>query len=298
MHSRNFENENDLQLIRAMLVDARKIAGHDAGYWHVGALTWRHCLWFNIQNYRLWFDNARLVGFAVFTDYFYFYWQVHPRYLWRGIEKEMLAWVETHRKQALESGAIPPDRNLIPSAFENDSRRIAFLEQHGFSRSEHSTMHYARSLDDPIDTCQLPIGFTVRGLAGAHEIFNRAEAHRQAFQSSYVTDDGYRKLVQMPEYDRELDVVAVAPDGIIAAYAMTWVDVENKIGEFEPVGARPDFRRKGLARATLLEGMRRMQARGADTAIVCTDAANVATGLYGSVGFKPVNIEWDYVKQK
>lgn len=103
--------------------------------------------------------------------------------------------------------------------------------------------------------------------------------------------------MRMPEYDQELDVVAVAPDGTIVAYAMCWVDVTNKIGEFEPVGARTDYRHKGLTRAALLEGLRRMKAHGAETAIVCTNASNVAKGLYESVGFKPVNMEWDYVKK-
>jgi len=298
MHSRNFETENDLHTIRNMLVDARRIAGHTAGYWHVGDLTWRHCIWFCPQNYRLWYDDDQLVGFAVFTDYFYFYWQVHPNYLWRGIEQEMLAWVEMRWHQAMDDAAIPSDRkrNLVPSAFENDSQRIAFLEQNGFTRGEHPMIHFARSLAEPIADSQLPDGFSLRGVSGKHEASDRAQAHRQAFQSSYVTDDGYRTLMQMSEYDRELDLVAVSPDGIIAAFAMSWVDPQNKVGEFEPVGARTNYRRKGLTRAVLLEGLKRMKLRGAEMAIVSTNTNNVTQGLYESVGFCQFNRELDFVR--
>ncbi len=303
MHSRNFENESDLRIIRAMLVDARKIAGHHAGYWHVGDLTWRYyMLWYRAdprQNYHLWYDGDALVGFAVFGDDLSFDWQIHPRYVWRGIEEEMLAWAETRWHETMNDASISQERKraLFSGALETDTRRIAFLERHGFSRGEHPTINFARALDEPIADSILPKGFIVRGVAGEHEAGNRAEAHRQAFHPSRITDEGYVKLMRMSEYDQEFDVVAVAPDGTIATYAMCWVDVENKIGEFEPVGARTDYRRKGLTRAALLEGLRRMQARGAETAIVCTNADNVAKGLYESVGFKQVNLEWDYVRK-
>ncbi|MBI5031123.1 MAG: GNAT family N-acetyltransferase [Chloroflexi bacterium] len=305
MHSRNFENENDLKLIRAMLVDARRIAGHRAGYWHVGDLAWRYyMLWYRAdpcQSYRLWYDAEvdRLIGYAVFGDDFSFDWQIHPHYAWRGIEEEMLAWTETRWHQAMNDASIPQERkcNLFSGSLENDSQRIAFLERNGFTRGEHPMIHFQRSLYEPIANPNLPDGFIVRGVAGEHEASNRAEAHRQAFEPSRVTDEGYVKLMRMFDYDRELDVVTVSPDGIIAAYGMAWVDAENKIGEFEPVGARDDYLRKGLTRAALLEGLRRMKARGADTANVATNATNVAKGLYESVGFKPVNTEWDYVRK-
>jgi ribosomal protein S18 acetylase RimI-like enzyme len=300
IHSRAFEDENDLLALRALLVDARRIAGHNAGYWHIGDLTWRHCIWFRAQDYRLWFDNDQLIGFAVFTDFFYYYWQIHPYYLWRGVEEEMLAWVERCRTVAMNDGSIPSERKrrLVASAFENDSQRIAFLERNGFIQGEDLTIHFACALTESSAHPQQSDGFTLRGMEGLHQAPQRAEAHRQAFRSSYVTDDGYCKLMQMAEYNRELDVVSVASDGTIAAYAMSWVDVENKIGEFEPIGARPAFQRQGLTRAALLEGMRRMKARGAETAIVCTDGSNgEARCLYESVGFRVIYREWNYVKR-
>jgi ribosomal protein S18 acetylase RimI-like enzyme len=102
----------------------------------------------------------------------------------------------------------------------------------------------------------------------------------------------------MSEYDRELDVVAVAPDGTIASYAMCWVDRANKVGEFEPVGTRPAFERRGLARAALLEGMARMQARGAETALVSTGGAETgAIRLYESVGFRVINQEFTFARK-
>jgi len=98
----------------------------------------------------------------------------------------------------------------------------------------------------------------------------------------------YQQLMQAPGYTIELDLVAVAPDGRFGAFAMGWIDPVNKVGQFEPVGTAPDSRRMGLGRAVLLEGMRRMKVRGAESVMVIVEEAEqAARELYGSVGLKP-----------
>jgi ribosomal protein S18 acetylase RimI-like enzyme len=101
--------------------------------------------------------------------------------------------------------------------------------------------------------------------------------------------------MRMPGYECDLDLVAVAPDGTFGAFCMCWVDPVNMSGEFEPVGTRPAFRRKGMARAVLHEGLRRMKARGCTTALVWCEGDNQATQrLYESVGFRQAKRDYDY----
>lgn len=60
----------------------------------------------------------------------------------------------------------------------------------------------------------------------------------------------------------------------------------NKVGLVEPVGTHPDFRRMGLARAVMLEGLRRMQAYGMQSVMIASSAENVASRtLYDGLGF-------------
>ena len=146
----------------------------------------------------------------------------------------------------------------------------------------------------------VPPGCQIRGLAETGDTSNRAGAQCDVWLPwtvGNVSDDDYAHLMQLPGYDRELDVVAVVPDGVIAAYVNCWLDPVNRIGDFGPVGARPAYRRQGLTRAVLLEGLRRLKACGMDRVCVSTGVSNTpALRLYESVGFRIVNKYLDYVK--
>ncbi len=56
---------------------------------------------------------------------------------------------------------------------------------------------------------------------------SRVDAHRSAFHPSRVTVESYGAVVSTPPYRADLDVVALAPDGTVAAYALAWLDEEN-----------------------------------------------------------------------
>jgi ribosomal protein S18 acetylase RimI-like enzyme len=135
--------------------------------------------------------------------------------------------------------------------------------------------------------------------AEAGEISYRAEAQREVWQPwsvGNVTDEDYARFMRLPGYERELDVIAVNSEGVIAAYVNCWMDPVNRIGDFGPVGARPAYRRQGLTRAVLLEGLRRFKERGMQRVCVSTGVRNPAQRLYGSIGFEIVNSYLDYEK--
>lgn len=69
-----------------------------------------------------------------------------------------------------------------------------------------------------------------------------------------------------------------------------WPDRVSQSGLLEPVGCHKDFRRLGLARALLHEGMRQLRSQGIGVAVVepLVPAQNPAAyALYESVGFRP-----------
>jgi GNAT superfamily N-acetyltransferase len=302
--SRFYESEHDLQQMLSLLLEARSRTD-DWHYWHVGDLLW----WFFMvtchlnphEHIRLWHDDtAKLVGFALLGEDPSFDCQVLPEYEWIGIETEALAWVETRLTELRTHDVQHWSRNLVSGARQDNAKRMMFLEQHGFRRGEYVEVNMLRSLEEPIPDTTIPTGCQVRAVAEAGEISSRAAVQREVWHPwsvGKVSDDDYARLMQLPGYHRDLDVVAVTADGVTAAYVNGWIDPLNRIGDFGPVGALPVYRRQGLTQAALLECLRRMQARGMDRVSVSTGENNTpARRLYESVGFTVVNQYLEYAK--
>jgi len=252
---------------------------------------------------RVWHDEkGKLIGYAILGEDPSFDCQVLPEYEWCGVEEEALAWAETRLVELRKHDAQHWGGNLVSGARQDNPKRISFLEQHGFQiGGEFSEVNMICSLSGSLPEVIIPAGCQVRALAAEGEISNRAAAHREVWQPwtvGNVSDDDYASFMCLPGYERELDVVALAPDGVIAAYVNGWIDPLNRIGDFGPVGARTEYRRQGLSRAVLLECMQRMQRRGMERVSVSTGVTNEpALRLYESVGFKVVNKYLEYVKK-
>jgi ribosomal protein S18 acetylase RimI-like enzyme len=108
----------------------------------------------------------------------------------------------------------------------------------------------------------------------------------------------YLRFMRSPVYVPEMDIVVEAPDGRIAEFCIAWLDPANRVGLFEPVGVHPAFQRRELGKAVVLEGLRRMQARGMRTAIVCSLWDNpAALRLYESAEFQIVDRLHTYEKR-
>lgn len=273
--SRSYSDSSDLQRLIQFLVDMR--ARNRTQRWHPGDLVWRmhySHLFDPVANVQLWEDErGAVVGFG---------WRyppdgadLNPRDA--DLLPDMVTWAQ--------NGA--PDGDVYTATQDVDAAENAVLEQLGFKPTPAYGYHLRRKLDDNTPRGFLPDGFTLRSLAGEHEASERAALHRTAFASTAVTDEGYRNVMRAPLYDHNLDLVIAAPDGRLVAFCLCWLDTVNRIGLFEPVATHPDFQRRGLGRAVMLEGMRRMRARGMDTAVIASAAENVASlGLYTSLGFK------------
>ncbi len=92
-----------------------------------------------------------------------------------------------------------------------------------------------------------------------------------------------RKFMQSaPNYRKDLNLVVVAPDGNFVSYCGTWYEPVHAIAYVEPVATDPDYRRMGLARAAVLEGIRRCRELGASVSYVGSKQP-----LYLSLGFRP-----------
>jgi ribosomal protein S18 acetylase RimI-like enzyme len=119
-----------------------------------------------------------------------------------------------------------------------------------------------------------------------------------------MTLERRRHWMKSLDYRPELDLVAVAPDGTLAAFSYCTIEVANnqRLGVREgwvgDLGTRRGYRKRGLARALLSASMQAFKAAGMDTAKLGVDSQNPngALQLYESVGFQKVETWFSYVK--
>jgi mycothiol synthase len=247
------------------------------------------------ETVHLWETSAgRLVGFAIFNrgeNYASLNMEIAEAEDDETIGEQMIAWAESFYREQYHGSAAA----LSSGAVETNLTRIALLECHGFTRQEGSALHMERDLSQPIPLPQVPLGFTIRCLAGDEEAAWVA-LHRAAFATKNMTLAYRQAMTQSSDYDPQLDLVASAPDGSLAAYVFGSIRREEnkqtglKIGWADPVGTHPDYQRRGLARALLLECLRRLRERGMQTARLGTGIWNNAMQRVAqAAGFRILN---------
>ena len=90
----------------------------------------------------------------------------------------------------------------------------------------------------------------------------------------------YRSMRSAPDYRPELYLSIVNQSNEIVSFATVWLDRENQLGIFEPVGTVPKFRRKGLGKAILYDAMNRLKSLGCKKMHVGSDQE-----FYLDIGF-------------
>jgi len=285
--SRPYGGVSDLLRMHEFLAAATALSA-PCTYWHPGNLSWSMC-WIPavdpVQSGRLWEDESGdLLGFAWFDAPSEVTMQIHPRLRGRGLlENAMLAWA------AQRASLATPDQQAEVTLFvcDDDAAYLTLLAQRSFVRGAWSIVYMECPLAVPHPSRSPSGGLIVRPVAGEHEYAQRVIVHQEANHPSQFTLEAYRRLRAAPWYDPDLDLVAVTADGTVAGYSLCWFDPATKVGLFEPVATRPAFQRQGIGTAVMQEGLRQLQARGAQTARLSTGAAEVAAlKLYAAVGFR------------
>ena len=209
---------------------------------------------------------------------------LHGTPLHATVMDEYVAWAEA-RAQAAGIKQISPFW-----AIDFDTVLVCLMQERGFviTPVDLPAPLFERTLD-ALPTIGLPDGFTVQGVHNLDDGRLRAVVTHGAFRpnddwETYAAE--YAQFIGSAVYDGERDLFVRSPDGRGASACGIWFDEVNKVGLFEPVATHPDFQGKGLGKAVMAEGLRRMKAAGMQWAIVGFDPTNVAAlALYTSMGF-------------
>ena len=263
--------------------------------WHVNENIFRLDL---TQAVRLWEAGGEIVAVVNPDSPGEAFLQIHPKVHSEGLILEMLEFAEETLPKTGDDG----QKELIAWVNSDDALAKGCFTRRGFEPSQF-LKEYMRSRPAalPVSSIQVPVGYTVRALGDDDELPARSWLSWKAFHpdepdEAYQGWEWYKNVQRVPLYRRDLDIVAVAADGELAAFCTVWFDDVTRTAVFEPVGTHPDHQKRGLGKAVMAEGLRRAYRLGATLATV-SSYGKAAHALYESMGFTDYDLLEPWIKE-
>ncbi len=110
-----------------------------------------------------------------------------------------------------------------------------------------------------------------------HELDGEGELKYSSKEEQLVKEEMIR-----PNVDLKLKITVVSPDGDFVSYCGMWYDPKAGYAVIEPVATDPRYRKMGLGRAAVLEGIKRVGELGAKFVVVGSSQQ-----FYYSIGLRP-----------
>ncbi len=289
----SYQKEDDFWRIRNFLREVFLINDRREHSWHVARFDyWR---WHFIQNLQvcdplekvtsIWETTGGQIAAVlnpVITGEVRLH--VHPHFRTSLLEDEMLARAEEHLFIQDEQNR----RRIYLPVDSDDTRRQEILSLRGYVKLEGKSNKWRRDLVTPVPDVSVAPGYLIRSMGGMDEHSARSWASWRAFhagepENNYDKDwTWYHNIQSAPLYRRDLDIVAAASDGSIAAFCTIYYDDYTRSAVCVLVGTAVEHQRRGLGKAVILEGMKRLKKMGC-TRVFATAYDPPAHALYGSV---------------
>ncbi|MDF2519612.1 MAG: hypothetical protein K0R84_240 [Clostridia bacterium] len=243
----------------------------------------------------IWEDDGSIVAVATYESTLgEAFFSVHQDYAY--LKKDMLDYAEQNLCADLENG----NKELAAYVNDFDEELLELVRQRRYTRYESTRPpHFGISqfvIPRPFPEITLPEGYRLKSLA---EDNNLHKIHRVMWRGfnheGEPPEEGIQWRVQMqssPNFRKDLTIVVEAPNGDFAAICGMWYEPKNKLAYVEPVATDPTYRRMGLGKAAVLEGIRRCGECGATVAFVESDQQ-----FYLDIGFERMFFRHPWVKE-
>ncbi len=281
---RNYDRENDYEKVGRLLTDTYRPGRYHTN-WFLSRWEYMH---FHpmldtaaLPHIGIWENGDKIVGVVNFEHKLGpTYFQVHPDYSY--LKPEMLAYAKNNL------GGTKEDGSKFIGAYINDfdPEFEVMAQDQGFRKSsEHSECMSEFVIPDPFPNISVPNGFRIISLDDRDDLYETNRLIHRGFDhpgEPPKTGLEERQLMQSaPNFDKRLNIIVEANNGDYCAYGGIWYEPELHIAYVEPVCTDPDYRRRGLGTAAVLESIRRCGELGASVAFVGSELP-----FYLSMGFK------------
>jgi len=230
----------------------------------------------------LWEDQGEVVAIATYdTTLGHAYCLTLPKYAY--LKQEMLVYAKTHLAHGDYFRIVIHD---LDTEFQMIATSLGFVATP--SREAEAILDTNKA-DLSYD---LPEGFQIISLKDRLDLYEYRRVlwkgfnHEKDGEGPLVFNDDTLKsaTIEMirPYVDLNLKIAVVAPDGHFVSYSGIWYNQELGYAVVEPVATDPDYRKMGLGKAAVLEGVKRVKALGAIKVYVGSEQQ-----FYYNIGFAP-----------
>jgi GNAT superfamily N-acetyltransferase len=286
---RTYRHAQDYQRVSEFLITHHQ-PGNADGNWIEPAWEYMH---FHpaldpehMDRFRIWEEAGEIVAVCHYEwrlgQAFY---QFHPDY--HHLREEMLGYAEANLTGLSEKDGR---KYLMTHVNDKDPEFLSLVQARGYKKDPEGTRPMlGLEIPDPFPTPTLPEGFRLTSLAEdcdwakVHQVLWRGFDHGDEVPMNEEEFESRRVMFDTPKARRDLKIAVAAPNGEFASFCGMFYEPTGRFGYVEPVATDPRYRRLGLGKAAVLEGIRRCAALGATVAYVGNDLP-----IYRSVGFKKI----------
>lgn len=236
----------------------------------------------SISKIGLWEDNGKIVAVATFDC------QTGDTYLitlygYEHLKTEMIVYAENELNTNEAFTLVIPDTETY---FQNIAAKMGYVatpekESDAVFYPEATALQY-----------KLPEGFSITDMKQTFDLyqygrvlwkgFNHELDGEGLYDSMDKNDIEFKTEMLRPNVDLELKIAVVTPDESFGAYCGMWYDKKAGYAVIEPVATDPDYRKMGLGKAAVLEGIKRVYELGAKFVVVGSSQQ-----FYYSIGLRP-----------
>ncbi|MDF2537381.1 MAG: hypothetical protein K0S76_402 [Herbinix sp.] len=230
----------------------------------------------------LWEDDAEIIAAALFdTTLGGAFCYAFEEYAY--LKKELLEYAESNLGKNGQFKIMINDTDTYFQEIAAQSGFIALSEKDsdGVYLIDLAKIHY-----------NLPEGFHITSLKDTFDLYQYGQVLWKGFNHEIDGEGAYTfssekeqvffKEMIRPNVNLDLKIAVVAPNGDFVSYCGMWFDSDSDFALVEPVATDPAYRKLGLGKAAVLEGIRRCGALGAKRAFVGSSQQ-----FYYSIGFRP-----------
>ena len=279
---RKYQHPHDYQRISQFLIENYQ-PGNQDGNWLEPEWEYMHGHPYlqpeHLERIGIWEEDREIVAVVHYEwrlgDAFF---QFKPGF--RNLREQMLVYAEKHLSSQ--------DGFLQVYMKDTDTDFISLVKSRGYTHEAGDDRPQAQfDLTNSFPQITLPEGYRLLSLAEepdwakVHKVMWRGFNHEGEPVISPENLEMRRLMFDTVTARRDLKVVVAAPNGEFVSICGMFYQPQGHFGYVEPVATDPDYRRMGLGKAAVLEGIRRCAQLGAVEAFVGSNQA-----FYLALGFE------------